>query len=162
MAFWLYQKSKRKESSGDEKVNSATNPFVNTDPFRPPSAISNPGNPFLDSYHANFSPSCNPFETQPHPTRESCLATFPLTKSSCVDQQDRFSSSPFPTTFQHSGVQSDSSCIHRKERVPETFSGSTTELKDWIVQFEIIARYSGWTEAEKGSNLASSLRGNAQ
>ena len=48
----LSQKPKRKESSRDEKVNSAANPSVNTDPFRPLYAI---------SYHAYVSPSFNPF-----------------------------------------------------------------------------------------------------
>ena len=49
---WLCQKSKRKESARDEKVSSAANPSVNTDPFRPLDAI---------SYHAYVSPSFNPF-----------------------------------------------------------------------------------------------------
>ena len=50
----------------------------------------------------------------------------------------------------------------RKERIPDTFAGVKTELKDFICHFETVARWNGWNEEEKGANLAISLRGSAQ
>ena len=52
--------------------------------------------------------------------------------------------------------------IQRKERIPDTFTGTTTALKDWLRHFDIVSNMNGWTDAEKGPNLASSLRGRAQ
>ena len=154
---WLHQEAKGMASGRDEKVNSA-----NTDPFIPLPATSTPGNPFLDSYHARASPSFNPFENQsPITSTKRCSTSF-LPSSPNYEEQDRVNSLSRTNPFQPSAMTSDSSFMRRKERVPETFSGSKTELKDWLVQFEIVSRYNAWTEAEKGSNLASSLRGNAQ
>ena len=53
-------------------------------------------------------------------------------------------------------------CSLRKEKHPETFSGTETELKDWLCYFEVIAKHNGWTEEDKGFHLATSLRGKAQ
>ena len=159
---WLRQETQRRESGGDEKASGTIDPFVTTGNFRTPLKTSTPGNPFLDSYQARASPSFNPFETQPTSTsRESCSASF-LPNSPNYAEQDRVNIPSRTNPFSQSAVMSDSSFMRRKERVPETFSGSKTELKDWLVQFEIVSRYNAWTEAEKGSNLASSLRGNAQ
>ena len=49
----------------------------------------------------------------------------------------------------------------RQEKPLDTFTGTQAELKDWLHHFDIVAELNGWTEAEKGAHLASSLRGNA-
>ena len=54
------------------------------------------------------------------------------------------------------------SLSHRKERVPDVFTGTKGSLKDWLRHFETCARWNGWDYAERGVNLAMSLRGNAQ
>ena len=54
------------------------------------------------------------------------------------------------------------SLAHRKERVPDVFTGTKGSLKDWLRHFETCARWNGWDYAERGVNLAMSLRGNAQ
>ena len=55
------------------------------------------------------------------------------------------------------------SLSHRKERVPDVFTGTKRSLKDWLRHFETCARWYGWDYAERGVNLAMSLsRGNAQ
>jgi hypothetical protein len=54
----------------------------------------------------------------------------------------------------------------RKERIPDVFTGSKTDLRDWLRHFETCARWHGWDYqgdySEKGVNLAMSLRGSAQ
>ena len=54
------------------------------------------------------------------------------------------------------------SLSHRKESVPDVFTGTKDSLKDWLRHFETCARWNGWDYAERGVNLAMSLRGNAQ
>ena len=54
------------------------------------------------------------------------------------------------------------SLSHRKERVPDVFTGTKGSLKDWLRHFETCARWNGWDYAERGVNLAMSLRGHAQ
>ena len=54
------------------------------------------------------------------------------------------------------------SLSHRKERVPDVFTGTKGSLKDWLRHFETCARWNGWDYAERGVNLAMSLWGNAQ
>ena len=54
------------------------------------------------------------------------------------------------------------SLSHRKERVPDVFTGTKGSLKDWLRHFETCVRWNGWDYAERGVNLAMSLRGNAQ
>ena len=50
----------------------------------------------------------------------------------------------------------------RKEKLPDTFAGVKTELQDYLCHFDTVARTNGWDERDKGTNLAISLRGNAQ
>ena len=50
----------------------------------------------------------------------------------------------------------------RKERVPEPFTGTKGDLKEWLLHFETCSRWNDWSYDEKGVNLAMSLRGNAQ
>ena len=50
----------------------------------------------------------------------------------------------------------------RRERVPEVFTGTKGDLRDWFCHFETCARWNGWDYTEKGVNLAMSLRGPAQ
>ena len=47
----------------------------------------------------------------------------------------------------------------RQEKPLDTFTGTQAELKDYLHHFNIVAELNGWTEAEKGAHLASSLRG---
>ena len=58
--------------------------------------------------------------------------------------------SPGATTF-----------TRRNERTPEPFTGTRTDLQDWLCHFDAISRWNGWNEEEKGANLNISLRGNA-
>ena len=50
----------------------------------------------------------------------------------------------------------------QRERLPDTFNGTRSELRDFIIHFETVSRYNGWNDLEKGQNLAMSLRGAAQ
>ena len=52
--------------------------------------------------------------------------------------------------------------IRQKQKFPNTFSGTDSDLQDYLIHFEIISKLNGWSEAEKGSYLALSLQGNAQ
>ena len=54
------------------------------------------------------------------------------------------------------------SLSHRKERIPDMFTGTKGSLKDWLHHFETCARWNGWDYAERGVSLALSLWGNAQ
>lgn len=67
-----------------------------------------------------------------------------------------------PSTPNPFGTQNTSSFLRRKEKLPETFSGAKTDLKDWLSHFDLVADANEWTSADKGINLACSLRGNAQ
>ena len=49
-----------------------------------------------------------------------------------------------------------------KERIPEPFHGSKTDLNDYLATFDMTAKWNGWSYTEKGTNLSMSLRGNAQ
>ena len=42
------------------------------------------------------------------------------------------------------------------------FTGTKGSQKDWLRHSETCARWNGWDYAERGVNLATSLRGNAQ
>ncbi|PVD39484.1 hypothetical protein C0Q70_02118 [Pomacea canaliculata] len=46
----------------------------------------------------------------------------------------------------------------RKERIPEVFTGTKGDFKDWLRHFETAARWNDWDYAEKGVNLAMCLR----
>ena len=54
----------------------------------------------------------------------------------------------------------------RREKYPDTFSGDESELfpdlQAWLNHFDIISRHNGWSDAEKGLNIACSLRGKAR
>ena len=54
------------------------------------------------------------------------------------------------------------SLSHRKERVPDVFTGTKGSLKDWLRHFETCARWNRWDYAKRGVSLAMPLRGNAQ
>ena len=60
-----------------------------------------------------------------------------------------------------SRAQGSISSFRRKDKIPDTFSGEKSDLRDWLCHFEIVSRWNEWTEREKGCNLAGSLRGSA-
>ena len=50
----------------------------------------------------------------------------------------------------------------KKQKDPDTFDGSSVELRDYICHFEQVSRWNNWSESEMATQLAMSLRGNAQ
>ena len=52
--------------------------------------------------------------------------------------------------------------VHRKEKEPDKFDGKSVEWKDFIVQFEYLASWNGWSTQEKAQQLVMCLRGTAQ
>lgn len=52
--------------------------------------------------------------------------------------------------------------VPRKEKQPDTFDGSSSEWQDYIVHFEQVASWNGWSEIERAQQLSMSLRGTAQ
>ena len=51
---------------------------------------------------------------------------------------------------------------HRKQKEPDKDDGEKVEWQDFIVHFETVATWNGWTDLEKGLQLATCLRGKAQ
>ena len=60
------------------------------------------------------------------------------------------------------GAQQSGSVGLKKAKFPELFSGTKSDLQDYLRHFEIVSRMNGWSEEEMGPVLASSLRGSAQ
>ncbi|XP_069114378.1 uncharacterized protein [Argopecten irradians] len=52
--------------------------------------------------------------------------------------------------------------VRRKERHPDTFDGQSCDWQDYIVHFEQVAAWNGWTDIEKAQQLSISLKGTAQ
>ena len=52
-----------------------------------------------------------------------------------------------PNTYQSEGLPS--SVTHRKVKEPNTFDGKSSEWRDYVVHFECVASWNGWTEFEK-------------
>ena len=50
----------------------------------------------------------------------------------------------------------------RKQKEPDKYDGEKVEWQDFIVHFETVATWNGWTDLEKGLQLATCLRGKAQ
>ena len=50
----------------------------------------------------------------------------------------------------------------RKQKEPDKYDGEKVEWQDFYVHFETVATWNGWTETEKGLQLATCLRGKAQ
>ena len=121
-----------------------------------PSAMtSTPAGHFVPPYPVE-SPALSPL----NPFRSD---VFPPRAEPSIEAQREVTPNPTRRTDDTSCIAPDlSSFSRRKERVPEVFTGTKSELKDWQCQFEIVAKYNGWNYAEKGSNAACSLRGNAQ
>ena len=51
---------------------------------------------------------------------------------------------------------------YRKQKEPDKYDGEKVEWQDFQVHFETVATWNGWTETEKGLQLATCLRGKAQ
>ena len=51
---------------------------------------------------------------------------------------------------------------HRKQNEPDKYDGEKVEWQDFIVHFETVATWNGWTDLEKGLQLATNLCGKAQ
>ena len=51
---------------------------------------------------------------------------------------------------------------HRKQKEPDKYDGEKVEWQDFIVHFETVATWNGWTDLEKGLQLATCLHGKAQ
>ena len=51
---------------------------------------------------------------------------------------------------------------YRKQKEPDKYDGEKVEWQDFIVHFETVATWNGWTHLEKGLQLASCLHGKAQ
>ena len=119
-------------------------PFASQGPEDSPRL--SPLNPFSDNYQ---SAPCLGTNYQETPTTLQRRTTYPYTRAEVTPQTS-------------SMAHQTSSFSQRKMKFPDTFSGSKSDLKDWLCHFDIVSRWNGWTEEEKGSNLASSLRGSAQ
>lgn len=52
--------------------------------------------------------------------------------------------------------------VQRKEKQPDTFDGKSSDWQDYIIHFEQVSSWNGWTESEKAQQLSMSLRGAAQ
>ena len=50
----------------------------------------------------------------------------------------------------------------RKQKEPDKFEGDKVEWADFIVHFDMVARWNDWTYAEKGFQLATCLRSKDQ
>jgi hypothetical protein len=50
----------------------------------------------------------------------------------------------------------------RRETQPDKFDGKVVDWRDYVVHFEQVASWNGWTEGEKAQQLSMSLRGTAQ
>ena len=51
---------------------------------------------------------------------------------------------------------------YRKQKEPDKYDGEKVEWQDFQVHFETVATWNGWTDLEKGLQLATCLRGKAQ
>ena len=51
---------------------------------------------------------------------------------------------------------------HRKQKEPEKFDGVTIDFRDFLVQFEQIASWNGWSESEMAQQLIMCLSGEAR
>ena len=51
---------------------------------------------------------------------------------------------------------------HCKQKEPDKYDGEKVEWQDFIVHFETVATWNGWTDLEKGLQLATCLCGKAQ
>ena len=57
---------------------------------------------------------------------------------------------------------SDVSPQKRKQKEPDKYDGKKVEWPDYLVHFETIAKWNGWSYGEKGLQLVTCLRGRAQ
>ena len=122
-------------------------PAYPSTPVPPPAAApmtSTPANPFLLQ-----SPASPPVSSPLNPFHEYMNNQSPAQVGATLHPQDR--SAALESAF----------VSMRKEKALDTFTGTQTELKDWLCHFEIISEHNGWSEAEQGSHLASALRGSA-
>ena len=123
----------------------AASPTTST-PSNPLSTPESPGlsplNPFSPNYAegSSYIQPNSPRSPDPYPS----------------DRAERTPVNPNNSMFEMSSFS------RKKEKFPDTFSGTRSELRDWLVHFDMIARLNGWNEAEKGTHLAISLRGAAQ
>ena len=115
----------------------------------PPSCGTTPTN------SANNSPTQRLFTTYMPP--ETPMAT-PYLRSRAESTPNLVTADMAQTS---SMAQQSGSFSLKKARFPDTFNGRS-DFRDWLKQFEIVARWNGWNEEEMGSVLASSLRGSAQ
>ncbi|KAK3088175.1 hypothetical protein FSP39_015678 [Pinctada imbricata] len=52
--------------------------------------------------------------------------------------------------------------MRRKQKEPDKFDGQSVDFRDYIVQFEQIANWNGWTSAEMAQQLTMNLSGEAR
>ena len=83
---------------------------------------------------------------------EPCVR--PVSNFSSISNYDRFIPS---VVRQNRNLQND-----KKQKDPDTFDGSSVELRDYICHFEQVSRWNNWSESEMATQLVMSLRGNAQ
>ena len=76
-----------------------------------------------------------------------------------VPQSTGFVSNPCQTDTETSQNEK---LPHRKQKEPDKYDGEKVEWQDFRVHFETVATWNGWTDLEKGLQLATCLRGKAQ
>ena len=133
-------------------------PYTPARVFEPPQAYSSTPVPLPTVPPMTPSPA-NPFMLQPP-------ASHPVT-SPLIPFHEHMKTQPLahpetePLRQPDRSVSPESGYISmRMEKPLDTFTG-TTDLKDWLCHFNIIAKHNGWSETERGSHLASALRGSA-
>ena len=138
------------ESYEDESYNAEADSFAPVRPSAPQPSTSTPL--YTNHRQPPASPALSPLNF--------LQGESPLPRPAATSQRQP---NPSPYDQEDYTYPPDSSFFgRRKERVPESFNGANVELKDWLFTFNVLARLNGWTEAEKGSQLTSLLRGNAQ
>ena len=65
-----------------------------------------------------------------------------------------------PTLVPHS--QQPKQDVKNKQIDPDKFDGRAVEWRDYIVHFEQVSTWNGWSDSEKAQQLVISLRGQAQ
>ena len=144
----------RFRGTGNKETNTNSTQFPTGPDILTPSAP-----PLMTSTQANPS-------TPQYPVYSCGISPLNPIYEDTTQQQGPFADqkppSPYPCTRTDTSYRPEtSSSSRRKERIPEVFTGDDTELKEWLCTFDILSKLNGWSESDKGSNLASLLRGNA-
>ena len=131
--------------------------FTDELPYANPETQSNVGNSYHSYRRDNHYREGN-FHTNPSPN-DYTNVRHTTSFGQCM-QQEPYESNQGPSYNQYWGQSRVP--ISRREKEPDKFDGKSVEWKDYVVQFEEVARWNCWDEREMAQQLCMSLRGTAQ